>query len=474
MNATRRANSYFGGQHPTCKPVARHQFISHCGVIAAATLSILATNTMGQGSKDVIPKDQAPVFKVFSPPASEQSKTGTGKFVIFTRQPVGKGWDFIAAAWECIPSQPEIPVTKRAEFCHSSWNCDQLLNTLVSDASDGMHPRFARLQVDTGDRDYSVNLYDINYKTWEVRCIWRGSRLNPFGEMGDSIFCSSTEGWLVVNSASGKISKDIPFTPIETDGRFWLVRKKDEVDGCWSFNLTTREYVAHFLPVAQPALGFSEAKLSPDGRNRAWVLASMPTDWRGGTLVGTAILQRDGEKKDISIPIEMQAVAGSGQPVIPHGLQLTFSPEGTFELRASKGEKEAEDRVWSIDIATGKVSSGVAPHSRSTDEAHVFLGGVPVPDYLRQEVRGLEHFGRTGLAPAFLMNRGILQARPEYSDCIAGVSRDGRHVLFRAKKGPLADVYIYGDLLTKKTVRWKAPSGIDSCDSQDFVWVETP
>ena len=72
------------------------------------------------------------------------------------------------------------------------------------------------------------------------------------------------------------------------------------------------------------------------------------------------------------------------------------------------------------------------------------------------------------------MQVGILKDKPEYPDCKAAVSPDGRHVLYLAKKGPLAGVYIYGDLLTKQTVRWDAPKGLDWGDAADFVWVETP
>jgi hypothetical protein len=474
MSATRSTKAPLCAQRSTGKSLTSHQFISCCCLVAAAALLMLAAKSPAQGLKNVIPKDQEPVSKIFPPPAVEQSKTGTGKFIIFTREPVGKDWDFVAGAWECIPSRPEIPVTKRAEFCHSSWNCDQLLNVLVLDDSYGMHARFARLQVDTGDREYAVNLYDINYRTWEIRCIWQGSRLSPFGVMGDSILCRSTDGWLLINADSGKLSKEISFTPLETDGGYWLVRRTGEADGCWSYNPMTKEYVAHFRSISEPALGFSQAVLSADGRSRACVLASMPTDWQGGTLAGSLILQRNGDKEDISIPIEMQAIAGSGRPVIPRGVQLRFSQEGQIQFRAAQRNKEAEDRVWSIDIKTGVVSTGVAPHSQSSENARAFLNRVPVPDYLRQDVKGLEHFGGSGLAPAFLMHLGILRERPEYPDCTAGVSRDGRHVLYRAKKGSLAGLYIYGDLLTKQTVRWKSPAGIDCRDSQEFVWVETP
>ncbi len=446
----------------------------HYRLIATAALLISAANAPAQGLRNVIPKDQKPVLKVFPPSPAEQCQAGVGKFVIFTREQVGKDWDFIAGAWECIPSRPDTPITKRVEFCHSSWNCAPLLDGLVADDSNGMHPRFATLQVDRGDRDYAVNLYDIDYRTWDVRCIWQGSRLSAFGVMADSIFYRSADVWLLLNAATGKLSSKTPFVPLETDGGFWLVRKPGEAEGCWSYDRKKQQYIAHFGHVDPPAVGLSRSKLSPDGRNRAWVLASMPGGWQGGALTGRLILQREGEKEDISVPIEMQAFAGSGIAVIPKDIQLTFSPEGMLRFRAWRGDHEAEDRIWSIDVATGKLSLGVAPHSQPAKDTDAVLGGVPVPDYLREYVRGLEHFGRDGLAPAFLLHSGILKERPEYPDCTAGVSRDGRHVLYNAKKGPLAGVYLYGDLLTKQTVRWKSPAGLDCRDSQEFVWVETP
>jgi hypothetical protein len=450
-----------------------NQLVNHHYIIAIATLSILAVDSPAQGLKNVIPKNQKPIHKVLPPSLAEQSKAGTGKFVIFTREPVGKDWDFIAGAWECIPSRPEIPISKRVEFCHSSWDCQPLLDVLVSDDSAGMHPRFVTLQVDNGDWGYVQNLYDINYRNWEVRCIWQGSRLRAFGIIGDSIFCSSSDGWLLLNATSAKFSKDVPFTPIETDGGFWLVRKTGEATGCWSYDPIKREYVAHFPPVYKPELGLSWGQLSPDGRSRAWLLAPVPSDWRGGVLTGTLILQRNGEKEDVAVPIEFQAAAGSGVPVIPRGVQLTFVSNGNFQLRASKVRKDTEDRVWSIDIATGKVNSAVTPHSPPPEDEHASLGGVPVPDYLRREIKELRHFGRGGLAAAFLLHLGILKRAPEYADCTVGVSRNGRHVLFRAKKGPLAGVFIYGDLVTKQTLRWKTPHGF-SADTEEFVWVETP
>lgn len=74
------------------------------------------------------------------------------------------------------------------------------------------------------------------------------------------------------------------FVPVATDSSFWLVRKPGETQGCWSYSPQQRQYIAHFGPVDPPPDGFSQSKLSPDGRSMAWVLAPMPRGWQGGTL----------------------------------------------------------------------------------------------------------------------------------------------------------------------------------------------
>lgn len=445
-----------------------------CGyrfIIVAAFLAGIAVS-QAEGLKNVIPRNQKPILRVFPPSTEEQSKISASKFVILTREQVGTNWDFIAGAWECVPSYPELPLTKRVEFCHSSWNPDALLNVMVSDDSYGMHPRFVSLQVDSGDRDYAVNLYDIDYRTWEVRCLWQGRRLLAFGLMGDSIFCDSSDGWLQLDTTSGKLSHSIPFTPIETDGNYWLVRKPGETNGCWSYDRVQRQFGTHFGPIELPEVGFSQSRLSPDGKSRAWVLAPMPQDWEGGKIEGRLVLQRRDGAGDIVVPVEMEARMGSGVPVIPRDIDFKFSSDQQVVFRAWKGKPANEDQVWSVDIASGKVSTSVTRHSPVVGGESDVLGGLPVPAYLQKFVGELRHFGRNGLAPAFLLHLGMLKNLPEYPDCTAGVSRDGRHILYASKKGPLSGFYIYGDLLTKQTVRWKAPDGLDYRDSQEFVWVE--
>ena len=430
-----------------------------------------------QGLTNTIPSNQIPLARTFPPTAAEQTPSGIGKFVIFTREETRKTneWNFVAGAWECIPLQPNIPVTKRVEFCHSSWNADALLNTLVRDDSAGRFPRFVRLQVDAGNFESKVNLYDINYRTWDVRCLCQSDRLNTFGVIKNFVFCQDSRDWFRIDVSSGNIIKDVPFVPLDVDGAFWLVRKTGEKSGTWSYDLAKEQFVGHFSEVDEHKLAHNESLLSADGKSRARLLIPIPNDWRGDLIEGTFLLQRDGYSEDIRVPVIMQVIPVRGTRLLrPIATHLGFTKDGTVEFSANQQMKEQKERVWTIDIVSGKTSESVRPYIAPKDEANELFDGVPAPNYLRPYLKDLRHFGRGGLALAFLMHQGILKKQPEYPDCTAGVSRDGRHILYKAKDGPLKDVFIYGDLQTKQTVRWACPAGIKPGDSLEFVWVETP
>ena len=450
--------------------------------IAVAALPLLLVcgyhcTAPAQGLTNAIPKNQAPLSRTFPPSAAEQTSSDTGKFVIFTREETDKPneWDFIAGAWECIPSRPNVPVTKRAEFCHSSWEAQLLMDCLVRDDIEGLYPQFVKLMVDTGDRDYGVNLYDINYRTWNVRCVWRGDRLSAFGVMKNFVFCQDSRDWFRLDVSTGNIIKDVPFIPLAVDGDFWLVRKVGEKSGVWSYDLAKEQFVSHFGDVDESQLLHSRSLLSKDGRNRSWLLVPKPNDWRDGLVSGTFLLQRDERAEDIRVPVMLQtkALRGSGR-LNPIGTQLSFTKDGIVEFSACPQIKGSKERVWTIEIASGKITESVRPHLEPKEDDFALFDGVPTPDYLRKYLKDVWHFGRGGLAPAFLMYLGILKSQPEFPDCTAGVSRDGRHILYKAKEGPLADVFIYGDLQTKQTVRWACPKGIKPGDSLEFAWVETP
>jgi hypothetical protein len=454
-------------------------FVLTIGVSLLLLLSLCChfSTALAQGLKNTIPRNQPPLARVFPPASAEQTPTGTGKFVIFTREPTGKAneWDFTAGAWECIPSRPNLPVTKRVEFCHSSWEAEPLLDCLVRDESDGRFPRFVQLQVDAGNFDSRVNLYDINYRTWEVRFIWQGDRLRAFGVIKNTVFCKDSRDWFCVDATSGKISTNMPFIPLDVDGAFWLVRKPDENSGTWSYDLAKEEFVSHFGDVDECKMAHQGSLLSADGKHRARILVPRPNDWRGDAVRGTFLLQRNGHAEDICVPVMMQVTPIRGTRLLrPIGTRLVFTKDGTVEFSANLQMKDQRERVWTIDMASGKITKSVRPYVEPKDDTSGLFDGVPAPDYLRPYLKNLRHFGRGGLAPAFLMHRGILKNQPEFPDCTAGVSPDGNHILYKAKKGNWADVFIYGNLRTKQIVCWASPDKIKLGDSMEFVWVETP
>jgi hypothetical protein len=345
---------------------------------------------------------------------------------------------------------------------------------VADEHSAGQYPRFVQLQVDAGNQDYSVNLYDINYNTWTVRCLWQGTRLSTFGALKRTVICHGPNDWFSLDAFNGAIGKEVPFIPLGADGDYWVVRKHGETSGNWSYNPIKEEYVGHFADVEMPALGYRESLFAKDGRSRAWILAPLPDEWVGGAIRGTFVLQHDGRTKDIRLPIIFQARRGSGVPVIPQDVSLQFTPDGKIEFTARMEKPRSNDRVWNIEIESGAAAETVRPHRQSPGHDSSMFDAMPAPEYLRPYLKNLTHFGRSGLAPAFFMHMGVLKEPPEFPDCEAGVSHDGRHVLYKAKSGPLADVFIYGNLQTTQMVRWTSPAGIKADDFMDFVWVETP
>jgi hypothetical protein len=446
-------------------------------LVAVLSVWVSVSLACAQGLTNTIPKYQAPLLRTFPPSAAEQTSSGTGKFVIFTREQTNKTneWDFVAGAWECIPSRTNVPITKRVEFCHSSWSARPLLDTLVRDDSDGLYPRFVILQVDTGDWNRSVvNLYDINYRTWDVRCFLQRYRLNAFGLMRNFVFCRDSHDWFRLDAASGNVSNNVPFIPLDVDGAFWLVRKTNENSGAWSYDSGKQQFMGHFGDVEEIETGHIRSLLSPDGKNRAWLLVPFPDNWSGGLIKGNLVMQRHNQKSDIRVPVKLQAKMGSGVPVIPAGIQLRFTRYDLVEFSARQEMNGNDAWVWTIDASTGKTTESQRPYLEPEADNFALFNCVPTPEYLRPHLKNLRHFGRGGMTPAFLMHLGILKQQPEYPDCWVGVSRDGRHILFKARKGPLSDVFIYGDLETKQTVRWACPGGMEHADSLEFTWVETP
>ena len=467
-----------------------NRFVATFGFFALLAISLFPPFGMASAQTliNTIPLNQAPLARIFPPTVAEQTPHGVGKFIIFTREHTNKTneWDFVAGAWECIPWRPNLPVTKRIEFCHSSWSATPLLD-YPDDDSRECFPQFVRLQVDAGNFTSKVNLYDINYRTWQTRCIWQGNYVNAFGVIKNCVFCKTAFGpdsdnsnnWCRLDAASGKTTKDAPFVPLEVDGTFWLVRKPDEKSGNRSYDTAKEKFVGHFGDVEKSQIRNLNSLLSADGKNRARVLGALPDrmagGWSGGLIEAGFVLQRDGQSEDIRVPVTLQAEPVRGTRLLrPIGSRLFFNTNGTAEFSAIQTTNARTERVLAIDLVTSKITESERPYVAPKENDYAIFDGVPAAEYLRPYLKNLWHFGRGGLAVAFLMQQHILKNPPEFPDCTAGVSRDGRHILYKAKEGPLANFFIYGDLQTKRIIRWPSPVGFELCDSLDFLWVETP
>lgn len=151
------------------------------------------------------------------------------------------------------------------------------------------------------------------------------------------------------------------------------------------------------------------------------------------------------------------------------GLNFTFGDIAEFRSDQETG------RQWNIDLITGKVVSGKLVPLPEVEKppAHSEISGVPVPEYLREALKPFVHFGRGGLAAAFLTQQGILKRQPQYPDAITAASPDGRHILYMPHKGELHGELIYGDTTEKRVVRWKRPESLKHVTG-DFFWVVTP
>ena len=264
----------------------------------------------------------------------------------------------------------------------------------------------------------------------------------------------------------------MPFVPRDVDGDFWIVRKVGEKAGRWSYNRNTEQFIGHFADVDEPWPGDTRSLLSSDGKSRAWVLVPSPKgNWADGPVSGTFLLQRDGSTNDVRVPVTLVATPGSGRPIIPMGTALRFTPDGKAEFSAIQKLGETNESVWTIDAKSGQINESVRECIEQKDTTQKWLDDIAAPDYLRPHLKDLRHFGSGALAPAFLMHLGILKSQPEYPDCAVGAS--GQHILYKAEEGPLADVFIYGNLQTKQTMRWTCPAALKHANLE-FVWVETP
>ncbi|MCP3917710.1 MAG: hypothetical protein GY711_19370 [bacterium] len=439
----------------------------------AVTLSLMilvgAGRTRAQDGGDEI-------GAVHAPTAQERTAPGTGKFVVFGRD------GGVATIWEYVPG--ERALTKRVSLIDSSW----APNTLFS---RGVAPHLIRLQIPTG-RGYRVNLYAVDYRSWETRRLHAARQISGLGMSGDSVYLTTDEGVRLLDPVANRVEvPQLQFRKMRDLGALWLVelpedgKRKRTALFDPERRVVAREVELPAFAVQGEQLGVPWIQLSGSGRFLAMVapipFTDAPADMEP-ELASMTIHVLDLETgRDHELPLRTIVMGGSGVPVIYRSLAVSF--DGTDRLRyVDIGSDAGELSVDSLLAGEGRtqVTVDFAPFSRTTKACSADELREPrstldyVPSYLKTErpiTRRLdllaEFLERHGVDQDFRVGRG--GGRVGYTHCPVAFSPDGRRFFGRlSTKGP-ARLY-YGDLERDELVEVEASDVrvVTTC------WVRTP
>lgn len=210
-----------------------------CALAAAATAA---------PPENRIPFDQEVLQRVFPPDPSEIVPAGTEKFILFSREKRGapEDWDFLACAWEFVPSRPRAGVVKRVEFARSSWSA-----TLAVDPASGIEGRargFVLHQVHDSNRSpaFRRNLFHIDFRTWEIEPLGEAPFSSVVGGNSETLLVATGEGIRHFSVDSAELLDEPAFTLLDRDWRsdLWLVRRNDGKEGrIWSYRPSAQDFV---------------------------------------------------------------------------------------------------------------------------------------------------------------------------------------------------------------------------------------
>ena len=211
-----------------------------------------------------------PVVLYFAAVASADdiSEPGTEKFVVFGRE--GEK----ACAWEYQRCGESDGLVKRCEFAPSQWSAWRLLG--------GKAPAFIRHMVPRkgGRPGHRVNLYRIDYSTWEVKTVLSSRQINGLGCSDTLVYVKTDRGLRLVDRKTGGV--EIParqFERLHLIGDHWIVRYEDSEAGqVHLFSPARNRCVKEFrLPEFASRKRFFRGPhhkvtaLSPDHAHLAWV-----------------------------------------------------------------------------------------------------------------------------------------------------------------------------------------------------------
>lgn len=402
---------------------------------------------------------------------------------VFAREPAGNGdFDFIASVWE-VHLEPEPVIVPRIRFVPSHWSPGLLVNERIPARAD-----LVRLQVPVPN-GYRVNLYSVDYSSWEVETVWQGAQAASVFVHGRDAYIDvfgldpSEEGLRVVRADNRVECPPEIFRylrPIPGHQHLHLVRRggRAELLDADSGRFTPLPWLPHAMDNGDG----SSICVSPD---RAWYATHSVMEGieqlrldllhEPQPVVSKVDLIETATGKRIEVPISMLMAPGSGVLAIYTNPLLGFDRGGHLLVRhtpASVVDGQAgfpEPCVFALDPRTGlredllDASGVIQPVDPPRDR---FIAPVPesMKAFLEDEVPR-----EVDVAIAFLRSQGIDHDSLSAYRCAVDFSDDQLVFLLKSEIPGLDSVFFVGDLRSGSLVKIPAPQPLIRANDMNLL-----
>lgn len=468
---------------------------------------VLASTSLAgkDGPVSRIPDDQPPLRRVIKPSQAELVPPGTEKFVIFTRESIGGAddWDFVAGAWEFIPTRPAAGIVKRVEFARSSWAARLALDDDLK--IDGPARNWVRLQVDDSRRKigYRPHLYRIDFRTWDVIFLGDEPLYGVAGGNRDTLLVAGDEGIVPLDVKTATVESGAePFVVLNQDYEtdLWLITpEKTGKAAVWSYRPSTLERIAHVpWPQRLWQLGLHETRSAARVDGKAWALVTLDktpartASARKSPFVeaaqgeGSLWLAEAGAKEARRWPVQFQAAEGSGVGWRGMGIELWFEGKSLcFQATLKNASGKDVIRQWTVDLPAGTVRESIA-EKRHEPAPNPDLMLVRIPEAFHPEPNDVYTSEKYRLAAYFLKSKGLIKQMPQHADCRVGFTPDLRRFVWKTQPRYRSDpfgaqtedsalppptILLYGDLDKGTVFEVPCPPELVNDNALEIEWV---
>lgn len=439
------------------------------GVLSASLASAKARASLPQ-PVDVIPRVQPPLQTIFRPGPGEDSLKAKEKVILLSREDVGGPgtWDFLACAWEFLPSQPQKPMTKRVVFEHSGSSPDFL---------PFIEPHQADEYLELAQHS-SMNLYRVNFRNWDVAVILTNTWVRDYAMGGQNIYLWTTDQVLRLQRPTSAIQAEPRF---EYEGDF-----NTRYDASWLVHLdgTPPTEMRMFEPAANqfgPKLHFGDATqarwwhyqltLSPNHNYLAYVRMPDPQPHDHPGIITTRVLVHDLKTdavREYPSAVYVEFVRGVGLFRPPH-FRLWFPSPDTLKFQSGIPTLLGFQKITetTIDLTSGRRDENIVGDLHPEPDK---LAGYFVPAYLGQVHIRMDP--EQDLALAFLKHKEVSFTAPEVWDAVkVAFAADKKRFLLKWWQGPNCSRFFMGDLEHDTLKIIPSPPELENDNALNLRWV---